>query len=65
MRVYVVEVVQNGFGKISQEGYASLEKAQAFIEKRGGAPRQIGPCHYRAEGRRGATDYLIHDILVR
>lgn len=65
MRVYVIEVINDGFGKISQEGYDSLEKAQAFIEKRGGEPQQLSPCHYRVEGKRSATDYLIHDILVR
>lgn len=65
MRVYVVEVVSNGFGKISQEGYDALEKAQAFIEKRGGQPQQVSPFHYRAETSRAVTDYLIHDILVR
>lgn len=71
MRVYVVEVAREGYpSKVSQEGYDSLEKAQAFIEGRRDAPQQIAPFHYRA-GRLVAgiwydfTDYLIHDVLVR
>lgn len=66
MRVYVIEVYQDGFTcHVSQEGYDSLEKAQAFIESRGGKPQRITPFHYCTEGQHGATDYLIHDILVR
>lgn len=71
MRVYVIEVAREGCpSKVSQEGYDSLEKAQAFIEGRGDVPQRITPFHYRA-GRMAAgiwydfTDYLIHDILVR
>lgn len=71
MRVYVVEVCREGFeSRISQEGYSSLEKVQAFIENRGDKPQQITPFHYRSGERsrglwRDFTDYMIHDILVR
>lgn len=71
MRVYVIEVCREGFtSNVSQEGYDSLEKAQAFIEGRGDKPQYITPCHYRSsENVNGVwhdfTDYLIHDILVR
>lgn len=66
MRVYVIEVRRNGIdGRISQEGYSSLEKAQAFIATRSGPPQKISAVHYRVETRRNVTDYLIHDILVQ
>lgn len=71
MRVYVIEVCREGFtSNVSQEGYDSLEKAQAFIEGRGDKPQYITPYHYRSgETANGVwhdfTDYLIHDILVR
>lgn len=71
MRVYVIEVCREGSAsRISQEGYDSLEKAQAFIEGRGDKPQRITPFHYRADVNTTGfwhhfTDYLIHDILVR
>lgn len=71
MRVYVIEACREGFtSRISQEGYDSLEKAQAFVEARGDKPQQITPLHYRSgEKTTGVwhdfTDYMIHDILVR
>lgn len=39
MRAYIVQVIpEASFGKVSQEGYDSLEKAQAFIESRADSP---------------------------
>lgn len=65
MRIYVVMVIRNGFEKISQECFDSLEKAQAFIESRAGAPWQINPWYYRSKDKHGFIDYGIHDILIR
>ena len=71
MRVYVIEVCpEGGVSRISQEGYDSLEKAQAFVEGRGDKPQQLAPFHYCSGKNTGGvwrnfTDYLIHDILVR
>lgn len=71
MRVYIVEVCREGApSRVSQEGYDTMAKAQAFIEGRGDKPQQITPCHYRSgKNVNGVwhdfTDYLIHDILVR
>lgn len=63
LRVYIVEVVSRGFsGRISQEGYFSLEDAQRFIEKRSEAPEKISNFQYRSNN--GDT-YYIHDVLIR
>ena len=72
MRVYIVEY-QLYFTKgqsfeqisshISQEGYSTLEEAQAYIESRPGTPAAISPMSYRtADGR---EHYIIHDIQIR
>ena len=35
MKVYIVQVIpEASLGKVSQEGYSTLEKAQAFVESR-------------------------------
>lgn len=35
MKVYIVQVIpEASLGKVSQDGYSTLEKAQAFIESR-------------------------------
>lgn len=65
MRIYIVTVIRNGFETVSQEGYDSLEKAQAFIESRAEKPWQINPWYYWSNGKHGFADYMIHDILVR
>lgn len=63
LRVYVVEVVRPGFsGRISQEGYFSLEGAQQFIEKRSDSPEKIS--NFKYQGRTGDV-YCIHDVLIR
>ena len=50
MRVNVIEVIPEAiFGKVSQEGYTTLEKAQAFIESRSDKPKQVTPFHYRTD----------------
>ena len=34
MKVYIVQVIpEASLGKVSQEGYSTLEKAQAFVER--------------------------------
>ena len=61
MRAYIVEVRSKaGYGAISQEGYLTLEKAQAFIEGRGDRPVQVTPFRYRSSER----TYLIYEIKV-
>ena len=62
MRVYVIEVIpEASFGKVRQEGYTTLEKAQAFIESRSDKPKQVTPFHYRTDD---FTDYLIYEIKI-
>lgn len=62
MKVYVVQVIpEASFGKVSQEGYTSLEKAQAFIESRSSKPTQVTPWQYRDED---CTDYTIYEVDV-
>lgn len=64
MRVYVVQVMpEASLGRISQEGYTSLEKAQAFIESRADNPRQVTPWLYRSTDGND-TGYLIYDVAV-
>jgi hypothetical protein len=50
-------------GRVSQEGYTSLEKAQAFIGSRSDKPTQITPWHYRSTDG-NFTDYLIYEVCV-
>lgn len=64
MRIYVVQVMpEASLGRVSQEGYTSLEKAQAFIESRADNPRQVTPWLYRSTDGND-TDYLIYDVAV-
>ena len=47
-KVYVVLVTpEASIGKVSQEGYDSLAKAQAFIEGRAGNPQKLSHRRYR------------------
>lgn len=63
-KVYVVQVMpEASLGRVSQEGYTSLEKAQAFIESRSGKPTQVTPWHYRSTDG-NFTDYLIYEVRV-
>lgn len=48
--------------KVSQEGYASLEKAQAFIEGRSGNPRKLSEYRYRDEDY---TEYEICEVIIK
>ena len=49
MKVYIVQVIpEASLGKVSQEGYSTFEKAQAFVESRSDRPQQISPYLYRA-----------------
>ena len=48
-------------GKLSQEGYSTLEKAQAFVESRSDRPQQISPYLYRTAD---FTDYLIYEVNI-
>ena len=61
MRVYIVTVVDaNGVEKVSQEGYTTLEKAWAFIERRSDKPKRVNAFRYRSPER----SYLIYEISV-
>ena len=66
MRVYIVEYqfmrLGEWVGHISQEGYATLEDAQKFVETRPGKPRGVLPMLYEVNM---FERYLIHDIAVR
>lgn len=63
LRVFIVEYVCEGFsGRISQEGYYSLEDAQRFIKTRAGSPEKIS--NFRYQCKNGDT-YYIHDVLIR
>lgn len=46
---------------VSQEGYTSLAKAQAFIESRSDKPKQLTPYKYQTED---FTDYLIYEVSI-
>ena len=62
MRVYVVQVIpEASLGRVSQEGYTSLEKSQDFIESRSDKPAQVSPWLYRSTDD---TDYLIYEVRV-
>lgn len=60
--VYAVMVwPEYGMPRLSQEAYASLEKAQVFIESRSDSPIRLDPFNY--EGR--AYNYTIHKLSIR
>lgn len=62
MTVYIVEVIpEASLGKVSQEGYTTLEKAQAFIESRSGNPRKISEYIYMDDDE---THYLIFVVKI-
>lgn len=62
MKAYIVQVIpEASFGKVSQEGYASLEKAQAFIESRADNPVKQSEYMYRSKD---FTDYLIYEVNI-
>lgn len=61
-KVYIVQVIpEASLGKVSQEGYTSLEKAQAFIESRADKPCKQSEYWYRTED---FTDYLIYEVNI-
>lgn len=69
MRVYIIESRQYlpaggniPASHISQEGYSSLEAAQAYIARKPGLPVAVTPMFYKADG--GMMQYVIHDILI-
>lgn len=62
MKVYIVQVIpEASLGKVSQEGYSTLEKAQAFIERRSDQPQRVSPYLYRTAD---FTDYLIYEVNI-
>lgn len=62
MKVYVVQVIpEASLGKVSQKGYNSLEKAQAFIESRADKPIKQSEYLYRSED---FTNYLIYEVNI-
>ncbi len=64
MRVYIVQVMpEASLGRVSQEGYTSLEKAQAFIESRADKPAPVSPWRYRSTDG-SDTDYMIYEVRV-
>ena len=48
--------------KISQEGYFSLETAQAYIESRPDRPEKVTPMRYKIGD---VAEYYIYDISIR
>lgn len=54
-------IPEASLGKVSQEGYSTLEKAQAFVESRADRPQQISPYLYRTAD---FTDYLIYEVNI-
>ena len=61
-KVYVVLVTpEASIGKVSQEGYDSLSKAQAFIEGRAGNPQKLSHWRYRDADY---TEYLICEVTI-
>lgn len=69
-KVFVIMVIKEAsFGKVSQEGYDSLKKAQDWIEHREGEPRQVTPYHYTSGGMiEGISydyiDYMIYEVNI-
>lgn len=62
MKVYIVQVIpEASLGKVSQEGYSTLEKVQAFVESRSDRPQQISLYLYRTAD---FTDYLIYEVNI-
>ena len=62
MKVYIVQVIpEASLGKVSQEGYSTLEKAQAFIESRSDIPQQFSTYLYLTAD---FTDYLIYEVNI-
>lgn len=68
MRVYIVEyrlfnaAAHKWSSKISQEGYATLEAAQQYIERKPNNLTQIAPMLYETD--KDGEFYHIHDILI-
>lgn len=68
MRVYIIEYrryckeTDEWISKVSQEGFASLQAAQRFIETKHGRPGKCSEFYYQTEL---LEEYYIHDILVR
>ena len=62
MKAYIVEVIpEASLGKVSQEGYTTLEKAQAFIENRSDRPHKISDFIYETDDY---TKYLIYMVKI-
>ena len=62
MKVYIVQVIpEASLGKVSQQGFTTLEKAQAFIESRSDKPKKFTEYIYRTED---STDYLIYEVEI-
>ena len=47
-------------GKLSGEGYRTLEAAQKFVESRSDNPKKLGDFQYASED----SDYLIYQLWV-
>ena len=69
MRIYIIEHQQFlpesevvNSSHISQEGYATLEAAQRFIERKPNAPGAVTAMLYQTTD--GTERYIIHDILI-
>lgn len=62
MKVYIVQVIpEASLGKVSQRGFTTLEKAQAFVESRSDKPEKFTEYIYRTED---FTDYLIYEVEI-
>lgn len=63
MRAYVIMVTPEAhMSQVSQEGYSSLEKAQAFVEKRSGNLQKLSEYRYRDENY---TEYKICEVIIK
>lgn len=62
MRAYVILVVEkDGWTRISQEAYSTLEGAHRFVKSRTPEPSRLNMMKFRdIEGR----EYIIHDLRV-
>lgn len=62
MKVYVVEVesLLNGQTKVSQEGYKTLQAAQAFCMGRGDKPKKLNNFRYASND----TIYRIYEVNI-
>ncbi len=68
MRVYIVEYrhynrsVAGWVSKLSQEGYTTIQAAQAYVESRANEPSKQTEFYYQALP---LEEYYIHEVMIR